>query len=324
MAPELRSGLRFFVQSPPLPRPRPGRPGHRSHDGAQPGQMHGGSVRAFSEGPGRGSARSSCGCRASRRPSRPRWSRPGRPILRVATAPRPRRRRQRRRRAAARSLLRCSVTCRPWSTTDQRALALRSSPPPELVLIDIGLPGMDGYAARRALRNRPRWRRPGRRHRLRPPGRHLPLPKAGFDDHLVKPVDLRDLEAHGTANRSPRFMRRRRVSARAWTITRALASPPGTAQETALGLIRSVDLALPPEQRGFARRGSRQSVGECPARVSLQQSSIGLRRMTGSACVKKPKGRPYEKYKQPSRPSLAGVDSVATFVAAFMSAPSCW
>ena len=49
-----------------------------------------------------------------------------------------------------------------------------------------------------------------------------------------------------------------------------------------------------------------------------------LRRITGSACVKKPKGSPCEKYKQPSRPSLVGVDSLAMFVAAFMSAPSCW
>lgn len=64
---------------------------------------------------------------------------------------------------------------------------------PSIVLLDLGMPGMDGYEVARRIRERPDelgrpllialtgWGQPEDRRRTR---------EAGFDDHLVKPVDL--------------------------------------------------------------------------------------------------------------------------------------
>lgn len=67
---------------------------------------------------------------------------------------------------------------------------------PEFVLLDIGLPGMDGYEVARRLRAGP----DGGRLRLialtgygQPEDRARAL-EAGFNEHLVKPVDLASLE----------------------------------------------------------------------------------------------------------------------------------
>src|SRR5690606_30218144 len=64
---------------------------------------------------------------------------------------------------------------------------------PSIVLLDLGMPGMDGYEVARRIRERPDelgrpllialtgWGQPEDRRRTR---------EAGFDDHPVKPVDL--------------------------------------------------------------------------------------------------------------------------------------
>jgi CheY-like chemotaxis protein len=67
---------------------------------------------------------------------------------------------------------------------------------PELVLLDIGMPGMDGYEVARQLRTEfdssltivalTGWGSEQDRQRSR---------NAGFDRHLTKPVDLAALEA---------------------------------------------------------------------------------------------------------------------------------
>jgi CheY-like chemotaxis protein len=68
---------------------------------------------------------------------------------------------------------------------------------PEIVLLDIGMPGMDGYETARRLRQLLNgqaamlvaltgWGQEADRHNTR---------EAGFDKHLVKPIDVDDLLA---------------------------------------------------------------------------------------------------------------------------------
>ncbi|MBV8900302.1 MAG: response regulator, partial [Verrucomicrobia bacterium] len=68
---------------------------------------------------------------------------------------------------------------------------------PHIALVDIGLPGMDGYEAARELRKRPEtkdvtliamtgWGQEEDRRKSK---------EAGFEKHLVKPVDPAALEA---------------------------------------------------------------------------------------------------------------------------------
>jgi two-component system CheB/CheR fusion protein len=76
------------------------------------------------------------------------------------------------------------------------ALELARHEAPEVMLVDIGLPGMDGYEVARQARLHPAlaevslvaltgYGRDEDRERAR---------AAGFDDHLVKPVDIAELE----------------------------------------------------------------------------------------------------------------------------------
>jgi two-component system, OmpR family, response regulator len=76
------------------------------------------------------------------------------------------------------------------------ALAIVDEFRPEVVILDIGLPGMDGFALARELRKLPSTRDAllialtgfgGDEDRLR-------ARAAGFDHHLVKPVSFADLE----------------------------------------------------------------------------------------------------------------------------------
>ncbi len=76
------------------------------------------------------------------------------------------------------------------------ALQAAEAQPPEVALLDISLPGMDGYELARRLRSQPALGRPllialtgwgleEERRRSK---------EAGFDHHLLKPVDLATLQ----------------------------------------------------------------------------------------------------------------------------------
>jgi signal transduction histidine kinase len=77
------------------------------------------------------------------------------------------------------------------------AVAAAAEYPPDLVLLDLGMPGMDGYEVARRLRQMPAfrgrtlaavtgWGQEADRRRTR---------EAGFDHHLVKPIDPAELSA---------------------------------------------------------------------------------------------------------------------------------
>ena len=139
--------------------------GTRSFDRAQGGlgigltmvrtlvKMHGGSVRRASDGPGRGSEF------VVRLPLAPAAALPvarsGRPVsdgLRGRSAARAGRRRQRRRRAGDEARPQAERPRVTLAHDGPAALAAAAADPPELVLLDIGLPGMDGYTVAARLR----------------------------------------------------------------------------------------------------------------------------------------------------------------------------
>ncbi len=71
---------------------------------------------------------------------------------------------------------------------------------PDAVLLDIGLPGLDGYEIARRLRADPELSGTGMRMRLialtgygRDTDKALAR-EAGFDAHLIKPIEFKELE----------------------------------------------------------------------------------------------------------------------------------
>jgi signal transduction histidine kinase len=162
-------------------------------------EMHGGTIQARSEGPGRGSEF------LVRLPLLP-------PATPAATGPDDRAdlavsRATTSRRIlvvddnvdAATSLARLLVTLDGHQVRvahdGPSALELAGVFAPEVAILDIGMPGMDGYEVARRLRSDPRfektrlialsgWSQDGDRRRSR---------EAGMDEHLVKPVDLEAL-----------------------------------------------------------------------------------------------------------------------------------
>jgi CheY-like chemotaxis protein len=88
----------------------------------------------------------------------------------------------------------------------ESALAMLSSFRPEMVLLDLGMPGMDGYEVARRIREQPGggailvialtgWGQPEDRRRTQ---------EAGFDSHLVKPVSLGVLQSLLAESEVPR------------------------------------------------------------------------------------------------------------------------
>jgi signal transduction histidine kinase/CheY-like chemotaxis protein len=162
--------------------------------------LHGGSVSAHSAGPGQGSEfviRLPCAERAARAPAR----------AAAAAAPTAAHSRQERGRvavvddnrdaaamlAAVLARLGCSVQV---AHDGASALALLPAFDPQLVLLDIGLPGMDGYELAHRLREThasPALRIVAVTGYGQPSDRARSL-EAGFDDHLVKPVSLARLQ----------------------------------------------------------------------------------------------------------------------------------
>ena len=82
------------------------------------------------------------------------------------------------------------------ATDGEAALSSAERLRPDIVLVDIGLPGIDGFDVARAIRAQPwgggmmlvaltGWGRPED---------HKRSEAAGFDHHLVKPVDVAVLE----------------------------------------------------------------------------------------------------------------------------------
>ncbi len=159
-------------------------------------EMHGGSVEARSEGPGRGSE------------FVVRWPLPAEQPPAGVNAPPDNA-------PAAVRALRVLVVDDNADAAESLAMLLRlwghdvavaqdgpaalrtaAARPPEVALLDIGLPGMDGYELARLLRQQPGpgravlvaltgWGQEEDRRRAR---------EAGFDHHLVKPVDLSALQ----------------------------------------------------------------------------------------------------------------------------------
>ncbi|HXG13001.1 MAG TPA: response regulator [Gemmataceae bacterium] len=159
-------------------------------------EMHGGRVEVASEGPGRGSEF------MVRLPARPAPPAPVATASAEGPAPPPPRRRVLVVDDNVDSAATLALLLRCWghevreAHSGPEALAVAGAFAPEVVLLDISLPGMDGYQVARQLRQLPGLQqallvaltghsRDEDRHRSR---------EAGFDHHLIKPVEPEELE----------------------------------------------------------------------------------------------------------------------------------
>jgi two-component system CheB/CheR fusion protein len=159
--------------------------------------MHGGSVSALSDGPGRGSEfvvclpLSTAPALAGNMPTSSARSRPIHRTLRILVVD-----------DNVDGAMSLGIVLRLWGHEVQvahdgfRALEEADRRRFDVAVLDIGLPGLDGYEVARRLRRRPGWAKTlliaitgygqndDRRRSL----------EAGFDLHLVKPVDPATLE----------------------------------------------------------------------------------------------------------------------------------
>ncbi|MGV3494059.1 MAG: ATP-binding protein [Ramlibacter sp.] len=157
-------------------------------------EMHGGEVTAHSEGPGQGATFTlELPLRAAApQPAPVATPAPGMDALRVLVV-------DDNRDAAVtlQTLLELLGARAEVAHDGAQALAHFAECDPQVVLLDIGMPGMDGYAVARELRRRhPSWQ--GKLIALTGWGQENDRRKgreAGFDHHLVKPVDVAALQA---------------------------------------------------------------------------------------------------------------------------------
>lgn len=81
-----------------------------------------------------------------------------------------------------------------WAADGARALALADEYDPHLVVLDIGLPDMDGYAVATQLRERESLRRV----RIVALSGYAPdqarIEQAGIDDYWMKPIDAAQMQ----------------------------------------------------------------------------------------------------------------------------------
>ncbi len=163
-------------------------------------EMHGGSVAAHSEGPGRGTEIRVClPVAAATVPVTE--SEPGAPLVAIDPLPLHARRRilvaDDNHDAAGSLALRLELAGHDVRTAQDglEALAVARIFQPEVVLLDLGMPAMDGYETARHLR-RLSWGKQARLIALTGWGQQqdrVRTAEAGFDVHLVKPVSENDL-----------------------------------------------------------------------------------------------------------------------------------
>lgn len=161
-------------------------------------EMHGGSMRAFSEGPGKGSTFAVTLPAAAAAHEVPERKAPPRADARPAAGRRVLVVDDNHDSAATLAML-LEMTGHETLTTHDGAESVEAAERfrPDVVLLDLGLPGMDGFEVCRAIRSRP-WSRHTTMVAVTGWGQtddRRKSEEAGFDAHLVKPVGYSDIES---------------------------------------------------------------------------------------------------------------------------------